>query len=224
MPQEIISQFDRKYNKPIETNRQVSTVAIMNAIPAAVRWEGMLVYVITDGVTYQLKGGIDNSDWELFNGIDEAPVDGQYYARKDAAWQIVPGGITPETGSFSPVLTDLGGGATYTTGDVSATYTKIDKLVFFTMTIASISTTGTGTGALVIEGMPYLAKAGTANTSFAISWFRLSNITDSNLNKIGAYIGQGTTRLNFTNKVGAITSINFTSPGAIQVSGCYLTD
>lgn len=224
MPQQIISQFQRLYNSPIEINRQVANITARDAISTSVRWEGMIVYVVSEGISYSLVGGVDNGSWAELMGISEAPEDGSYYVRKDGNWELLPGGIVPESGTFSPVLTDLGGGATYSVGSISANYIKIDKLVFFTMTLASISTSGTPTGALVIADLPYSAQSGTANTSFSVSWFRLSDITDSNLNKLGAYIGQGTKTLNFTNKVGAITVITFTSPGAIQVSGSYITD
>lgn len=107
MPQTIISQFDRAYNKPIETNRQVSTVTVMNAIPSASRWEGMLVYVITDGVTYELRGGLDNSNWQLFEGIAEAPEDGQYYARKDGSWELISPGAGQTIEDFEVVIDGL---------------------------------------------------------------------------------------------------------------------
>ena len=63
MPQEIISAFDRKFAAPLETNRQVQNVSQRDAISASVRWEGMFVYVVTDGITYTLQGGIENQDW-----------------------------------------------------------------------------------------------------------------------------------------------------------------
>lgn len=63
MPDIIISQFDRKFPLPIETFRQVQTIPLRNAIPTNIRWEGMLVYVITEGVTYALVGGVANTNW-----------------------------------------------------------------------------------------------------------------------------------------------------------------
>jgi len=224
MPQDIISQFTRKYNAPIETARAVTSIALRDSILSSIRWAGMLVYVVNEQTTYELRGGIDNTDWEPLTGLSDAPEDGQYYVRKDAAWELLPASLTPIYGTFTPVLTDLGGGGTYSVGTVSANYAKLGKLVFFTVTLGTISTTGAPSGGLVITGLPFVSLAGSANTSFPISWFRLSNASDSNLNKIGAYIGQGSATLIFTNKVGALTSITFTSPGAIQVSGTYLTD
>ena len=102
MPESIISQFQREYNAPIETNRQVATVAERDAIPSSRRWEGMLVYVTTDARTYELRGGVSNGDWTEFGGITEAPTDGNYYVRRNGIWTIAPsGGIAdaPSDGS-----------------------------------------------------------------------------------------------------------------------------
>ncbi|AGO48026.1 phage tail protein [Cellulophaga phage phi12:1] len=63
MPQEIISQFDRKYALPIETYRQVLTISNRDSIPTSIRWQGMIVYVVSDSMSYILKGGTTNSDW-----------------------------------------------------------------------------------------------------------------------------------------------------------------
>ncbi|AGO48337.1 tail protein [Cellulophaga phage phi17:1] len=63
MPQEIISQFDRKIALPIETYRQVLTISNRDSIPTSIRWQGMIVYVVSDSMSYILKGGTTNSDW-----------------------------------------------------------------------------------------------------------------------------------------------------------------
>ncbi len=93
MPQDIVSQFDRKYNAPIETNRAVATINDRNNIPSNVRWEGMLVYVESDDNTYILKGGVLNGDWKIFDNFEDAPQDGKTYGRNNGAWtEIVAGG------------------------------------------------------------------------------------------------------------------------------------
>ena len=66
MAQDILSQFNRAYQNPIETNRQVATITARNNISSLVRWEGMLVYVVAENDTYILIGGIDNADWATF--------------------------------------------------------------------------------------------------------------------------------------------------------------
>lgn len=90
MPESIISQFRREYNSPIETDRQVNNINARDAINILTRWEGMNVYVISEGITYSLVGGLDNTNWVEVAGIGEAPIDGQAYIRKDGAWELMP--------------------------------------------------------------------------------------------------------------------------------------
>lgn len=66
MAQFILSQYERSYNLPIETTRSVATASARDSISSTVRWEGMIVWVQGDQQSYILKGGITNSDWELF--------------------------------------------------------------------------------------------------------------------------------------------------------------
>ncbi len=63
MPQDIVSQFDRKYALPIETYRQVNNITNRNNIPDDVRWEGMLVYVVSEAKTYYLGPGLEDGEW-----------------------------------------------------------------------------------------------------------------------------------------------------------------
>ncbi len=63
MPQDIVSQFDRKYALPIETYRQVNNITNRNNIPDDIRWEGMLVYVVSETKTYYLGPGLEDEDW-----------------------------------------------------------------------------------------------------------------------------------------------------------------
>lgn len=89
MAQEIIDQFDRNYAAPIETNRVVSTITNRNNIPLGVRHRGMLVHVLSENTTYELRSVTDNSGWEIFEGLPEAPEDGNIYGRKDGEWVLV---------------------------------------------------------------------------------------------------------------------------------------
>lgn len=65
-----------------------------DAIPLEQRYEGMLVYVKSDELTYQLKGGIANSDWVA---IDEVPPE-------------VP--IVTDWEAYTPIITNSSGGIT----------------------------------------------------------------------------------------------------------------
>ena len=63
MAETIISQLDRAFDKPLETNRQVNFISDRDAISALRRWQGMQVFVISEQKTYTLKTGILNTDW-----------------------------------------------------------------------------------------------------------------------------------------------------------------
>lgn len=88
MSDSLISQFKREYNAPIEEFRQVADITERDAISSSRRWIGMLVYVVSEQFTYELKGAIDNTAWTPLTGLDDAPSDGSEYVRKDGAWTI----------------------------------------------------------------------------------------------------------------------------------------
>jgi hypothetical protein len=63
MPEVIVSQYDRKYALPIETFRQVQNINDRDNVPSGIRWDGMMVYVVSEQITYQLTGGVTNDKW-----------------------------------------------------------------------------------------------------------------------------------------------------------------
>lgn len=72
MAETIISQLDRAFANPLETNRQVNFISDRDAISALRRWEGMQVYVKSELTTFELRGGILNTHWTDISGIDTA--------------------------------------------------------------------------------------------------------------------------------------------------------
>lgn len=52
-------------------HHSVATSAERNAIPSERREEGMTCYVAADGIIYQLKNGITNSDWIQYEVVSE---------------------------------------------------------------------------------------------------------------------------------------------------------
>ena len=72
MAETIISQLDRAFANPLETNRQVNFISDRDAISALRRWEGMQVYVKSELTTYELRGGILNEHWTDISGVDSA--------------------------------------------------------------------------------------------------------------------------------------------------------
>lgn len=62
----IASSFTRNAPVPIDDISVVADLTARDAIPAGVRYEGMPVFVISEGANYQLVGGILNANWEDF--------------------------------------------------------------------------------------------------------------------------------------------------------------
>lgn len=62
----VASSFSRQAPVPIDDLLFVADLTARDAIPAGVRYEGMFTYVVSEGLNYQLIGGIDNANWEDF--------------------------------------------------------------------------------------------------------------------------------------------------------------
>lgn len=98
MAETIISQLDRAFANPLETNRQVNFISDRDAISALKRWEGMQVYVKSELTTFELRGGILNEHWTDISGIDAAnylPTGGYTGTAQDIfdSIQITTGGV-----------------------------------------------------------------------------------------------------------------------------------
>lgn len=59
----LTSNFDEQAPLPLDKRTVVVDNIARDAIPSGVRYEGLMVYNIATKVTYQLQGGITNSDW-----------------------------------------------------------------------------------------------------------------------------------------------------------------
>jgi len=53
---------------PLDDRDVVADIAARDAIVPLRRYEGMVVYVITEAMNYQLIGGIDDANWQEFSG------------------------------------------------------------------------------------------------------------------------------------------------------------
>lgn len=62
----VASSFSRQAPVPIDDLLFVADLTARDAIDAGVRYEGMFTYVVSEGLNYQLVGGITNSDWLEF--------------------------------------------------------------------------------------------------------------------------------------------------------------
>lgn len=56
---------DPQYPFPQDLRMQRDTVVERDAIPMYIRWEGMQCYVVQEATIYYLKGGVDNSNWQV---------------------------------------------------------------------------------------------------------------------------------------------------------------
>jgi hypothetical protein len=71
MPINISSQFDLRTGLPIRKYMTVADSTARDAIPAINRYDGFKCYVESNKATYQLQGGVTNSDWvEIFGGTN----------------------------------------------------------------------------------------------------------------------------------------------------------
>ena len=130
----------------------------------------------------------------------------------------LPSGFYEDVTSFSPTLVDNGGGATYSATTTNGTYYRIGNIVHFTASFVTISTTGTPTGQLRINNLPYNPSGSIENIE--INNFRGSDVSSTD---IGLMVGRvATGYAYFYNKTDASSadSVTFTS-GVLTISGSY---
>lgn len=62
------SQFTVNVALPLDDRLKVADITARDAIPAGVRYEGMIVYVTASVTNFQLLGGTANSNWKKLSG------------------------------------------------------------------------------------------------------------------------------------------------------------
>lgn len=60
------SNFTLNTALPLDDRAKVTDLTARDAILAGRRWQGMVVYVVADNKSYQLKAGVTNADWVEF--------------------------------------------------------------------------------------------------------------------------------------------------------------
>ena len=65
---ELGSNFDVKTGLPLDSRLKVANLTARDAIPSGIRYEGMLVYVVSEKTNYQLMSGIANGNWQELSG------------------------------------------------------------------------------------------------------------------------------------------------------------
>lgn len=118
-----------------------------------------------------------------------------------------------EEGSFTPVIagTTAAGVGTYSTQ--SGTYTKIGNRVLFEIDITWSAHTGTGN--MILTGLPFTAGAG---TTCALYWESMTYAATPT-----AVIGNGSTTITFRNNAsgGGATALAMDTAARFVISGCY---
>ncbi len=59
----LSSNFNLSAQLPLDSRLIVVDLATRDAIPAVQRYQGMIVFVISEQKEYQLVSGVDNADW-----------------------------------------------------------------------------------------------------------------------------------------------------------------
>lgn len=126
------------------------------------------------------------------------------------------------TNTFTGVLTDAGGTATYTIGTNNCRYTRILNVVYFTIQLTTISTTGAPTGELRLSGFPVF---GGIILRSAAPIFRWVGTTESFVYIVGDVSTSGYIVFrritNSTNILTTTVGPQSFSNGAIELSGHY---
>lgn len=219
MPQDVISQFDRKYPAPLETYRLVADTNARDAIPSPIRWEGMLAYVRSENVTYILSGGVDNSNWSVFGGgIADAPQNNISYYRENGQW--LPFDPQPvQFGFFIPQLQLISGSYTF---NFRVEFQSTADFCTVAIELYDINTVGTPVGPLEISGLPFsvdfdcamaLGELSGSDEVFISMWARAES--DTNTIRFASKKNPAN-----TNWPGPMSDVTFTN-GRILVSGTY---
>lgn len=88
----LSANFNLNAQVPLDDRQFAFTIADRDAIPPIRRWEGMTVFVAEgEGITYQLKGGIENSNWVKFGTSHAGDVDGLHTVATSGRYEDLEG-------------------------------------------------------------------------------------------------------------------------------------
>lgn len=131
--------------------------------------------------------------------------------------------LTPEVGIFTPIIRTLADSTEPTYSTQTGNYFRIGKRIFFNLLVICSSTISTGSGILVLHGLPFSAISG---------WSSYQNITVGYINSLVGVTGQvigfvesGSTRIRFysiSNGNAANSSHTWIQNNSnIRISGSY---
>ena len=123
--------------------------------------------------------------------------------------------------SFTPSLVDNGGGATYSATTTNGTYYRIGDIVHFTASFVGVSTSGTPSGQLRINGLPYSPSGSIENLE--ILNFRGSDVSSTDIGLMVGRVASNYVYLYNKTDASSANSVTFTS-GVLTISGSYSVD
>jgi hypothetical protein len=142
-----------------------------------------------------------------------------------AAWNGTFGVATPfAQGTFSPTIT-FGGASAGTFNNLSGTYTKAGRLVFFVLNCGFATKSG-NTGTVEMQGLPFASAAVNTNTpvlmvpagNMTLSGVLAASVTN-NASTINLFTYSATTGANTQ-----LTDTAFSSSSVFTISGSYYTN
>ena len=205
----VPDNYDIGVAAPIDSRTVKATTVTRDAIPAGVRFDGLLVYVVQDSITYQLQGGVTNSDWVeiaggstgaeyLYNLIDVdisglANNDQLLYNSTSSTWKNTPapftmsGGIITSNSSATSLVVGVPifntGGISVAGGENIVTSMNVDESGTFYISSQNTST---------LDIFPLLSQTSTGVVNIAgttIANNTLSEIWGIELNRISGKEG-----------------------------------
>ena len=129
-----------------------------------------------------------------------------------------------EEGTWTPVLKDASAGNAATAATTSANYTKIGRVVNFSLSLLDINTTGLTAGnQIYITGLPFASANVTAQPSISMSVSNVSSTSGS----LRAFVGTNNTEITLFNSTTtgstvAIVSQITSTTGDLYLSGSYI--
>jgi hypothetical protein len=137
---------------------------------------------------------------------------------------VVGSAVIESTGTFTPTLISSTGSVTYTFTTQNASYVKIGKIVYFSISLTSISSSGTSGGEFRIGGLPFSAE----NTTGQFYGCEIIALSGSSFSKDALLDLRGIISPN--NSYIAIDGVwstwsapTYSSSGTLRISGFYKT-
>ena len=204
----ISSNFHLGAGLPLDSRTVVADITARNAIPNVERFDGLIVYCEADSQTYQLQGGVANTNWKILSSYIASTIDGTAdTGLTEVVLTVAPTGDTTHFfgGTLTSVFLTSSHDYTDTTeGSFGIRYQAVHNgtgtVALLSGLIGSVQEIGGGTitFAAGVTGQVRVVTTGSVITEAAALWARPFSVTDGSITiSYGAKIdppGAGTTR------------------------------